>query len=96
LDFAASHHGATLATVQPDELRGVLFEIFPRKELVKASDASLILAECRALFNYLKREFGWEQADAALELFGADTVTELEAALSGTGTATPGTTEDEA
>lgn len=80
-DLAVNHHSATIATLQPSELSEVLFELLPSKMSVKVTEANAIIAECRALVEYLKREFGWEQADECLSLLGADAVTKLEAAL---------------
>lgn len=86
-DLAVSHHSATLATLQANELNEVLFELLPREVSVKGSEANAIVSECRALFNYLKREFGWEQADECLALLGPDAVARLDVALARGGAA---------
>jgi hypothetical protein len=82
LDYAATYFGATVATLGPTELREILFDLFPRKVSVLASKAPTIIDECRALYAFLKREGGLEQADACLRVLEGDAASVLEAALS--------------
>ncbi|HEX4417252.1 MAG TPA: hypothetical protein VH165_05095 [Kofleriaceae bacterium] len=84
MDFAADYFGATIATLDPRELREIVFEIIPRKVSIDASAASWIIEETRAFYGFLKREFGLKQADACLRVLGGDAVKQLEAALSDT------------
>lgn len=81
-DYAATYFGATVATLGPAELREILFDLFPQKVSVLASKAPAIVDECRALYAFLKREGGLEQADACLRVLGGDAASVLEAALS--------------
>jgi hypothetical protein len=82
MDLAASYLGQTIATLQASDLREVLFELFPRKVSIEASRARWIVEEMRALYTFLKREFGLPQADSCLRVLGGDAVGKLEAALS--------------
>jgi len=81
MDFAASYFGATVATLRPPDLREIVFEIIPRKVMIEASEASAIIAEARAFYMFLKREFGLKQADGCLRVLDGDATKKLEAAL---------------
>jgi hypothetical protein len=82
MDLAANHLGQTIATLDASDLHEVLFELFPRKASVDASDALGIVEELRAFYAFLKREYAFAQADSCLEVLGESAVAELEAALS--------------
>jgi hypothetical protein len=82
LDYAASSYNATIATLDAHELREVVFGIIPRNVSIDAAAASGIIAELRAFYSFLKREFGLKQADACLRELGSDAVKKLSAALS--------------
>ncbi len=82
MDFAANYFGATIATLDPVDLREILFEIVPRKVSIDASAASEVIEEMRALYGFLKREYGLAQADACLRVLDDDAVEMLEAGLS--------------
>jgi hypothetical protein len=82
MDFAANYFSATIATLRPQELRKILFELIPQKVSIDASAASSIIEENRALYAFLKREFDFSEADACLRVLGGDAVKKLEAALS--------------
>ncbi len=82
MDYAASYFNATIATLDAHELRQIVFDIVPRKVSVEAAAASGIIAELRAFYSFLKREFGLKQADACLRELGSDAVKKLSAALS--------------
>jgi hypothetical protein len=81
MDFAADYFGATIATLSPSELAEIVFEIFPHKLSVEPSFAARIVEENRALYAFLKREFGLRQAEACLRVLGGDAVKKLETAL---------------
>jgi hypothetical protein len=82
MDFAADYFGATIATLEPAQLREIVFELIPRKVSIDASRASWIVEENRALYAFMKRELGLAQADACLRVLGGKAVEQLEAALS--------------
>ncbi|MEZ4364378.1 MAG: hypothetical protein R3B48_29655, partial [Kofleriaceae bacterium] len=85
MDLAADFLGATIATLHPEDLREVLFDLIPRKVSLDVSEASGIVEATRAFYAFLKREFALAQADACLQVLGGDAVKQLEAALSDTG-----------
>jgi hypothetical protein len=72
MDYARSHHGVTVSELAPAELEDVIFEIFPRKISCLASAAHGIVAELRAFFAFLKREFALSNADSCLAVLGGD------------------------
>lgn len=82
MDLAADDFNATIATLTAEELNALIFEVIPRRVAIDASAATFIIEENRALYVYLKREFGLEQADACGLVLGRDAVKRLEAALS--------------
>lgn len=82
MDCAARDFGATIATLDPDELEEIIFGIIPSEESIDASEASTIIDTIRAFFAYIKREDWLTQADDCLTVLGGDAVEELEAALS--------------
>ncbi|MCC6646033.1 MAG: hypothetical protein IT374_10735 [Polyangiaceae bacterium] len=82
MDLAAIHFGATIATLGPRELSDVVFEILPGKVGFDASEARPVIAEIRAFYAFLGREFALEQASACLRVLDGDAVERLEAALS--------------
>jgi hypothetical protein len=83
LELAADYLGMSISAVDAPALREVLFELFPRKVSVDPSEAGDIVAECRALFAFLKREFRVRHADACMGVLGDGAVKKkLEAALS--------------
>ncbi len=82
MDYAADYFNATIATLDAHELREIVFGIVPRKVSIDAAAASGVIAELRAFYSFLKREFGLKQADACLRELGSDAVKKLAAALS--------------
>lgn len=82
MDFGANYYGHTIATLGAKDLRQLLFELIPRKVSIGASEAGFIVDEMRALYRFLKREFGLKKADACLRVLGPTAGKKLEAALS--------------
>lgn len=82
MTFAADHLGKTIASLDAEGLREILFEIVPRKVSIDASAAGAIIEATRALFGFLKRECGLVQADACLRVLGGDAARRLERELS--------------
>ena len=81
MQFAADFLGASIGTLEPDELREVLFEIIPSKASVDPSSASAIIADCRAFYRFLKRAFGLALAEDCLRVLGPSAPKKLEQAL---------------
>ena len=82
MSFAAEHVGASIATLEPWAVREVLFDIVPRKVSVEASGAGAIVEDCRALYRFLGRVYGLEQAEECLRILGPRAPKQLEKALS--------------
>jgi hypothetical protein len=82
MNMGAEHLGKTIASLDADDLDEIIFELFPEKVSIDASEASWIVEENRAFFGFLKREYGFEQADACLRVLGGDAAKRLERALS--------------
>ncbi|MEM6274076.1 MAG: hypothetical protein AAF735_02450 [Myxococcota bacterium] len=84
-DLGASYMGRTIATVSHTELREIVFDLFPRKVSVGSEEARPIIEELRALYRFLRREGGLEQADACLRVLGGSAIKKLEAKLADPG-----------
>jgi hypothetical protein len=81
MEYAASYVGASIATLEPWALNEVLFDIIPRKVSVEASEAGAIVEDCRALYRFLDRVYGLEQAEACLRALGPGAERKLAKAL---------------
>lgn len=81
MDVSANYLGHTIATLNATDLRGVLFELVPRKVSIEASEARWIIDEMRAFYSFLKREFGLKHADPCLRVLSGNAAKKLEAAL---------------
>jgi hypothetical protein len=84
MDLAANYFGQTIATLSPETLREVLFQIFPRKVTIEASAAEAIIKEHQAFYRFLKRSYGFKDADALLKVLGGSATKNLKASLSDT------------
>jgi hypothetical protein len=81
MQYAADYIGASIATLEPKDLREVLFEIIPRKVSVNPSSASSIIEDCRAFYRFLKHHFGLALAEDCLRVLGPSAGKKLEQAL---------------
>lgn len=81
MELAANYVGASIATLQPWALREVLFDIIPRKVSVEAREAGAIVEDCRALYRFLDRAYGLEQAEECLDVLGSGAEKKLAKAL---------------
>jgi hypothetical protein len=82
LQYAWSHLGETVGTLTPRDQAEILFELFPRKVSCDASVAAAIVAEVRAFWTWLDREFQLPNARACLEALGPNAAADLEKELS--------------
>jgi hypothetical protein len=82
MDYAINEFGITITTLRPAQLDELVFEVFPRKLSAPASEAPFIIAELRAFYAFLGREYRFEHADACLRVLGGDAVEKLRAGLS--------------
>lgn len=82
LDLGADYLGHTVASLGPEDLEELVFELVPRKFTMAPDEAPWIIDGLRAFYRFLDREFGLQQADACLRLLGGDAVERLRTALS--------------
>jgi hypothetical protein len=57
-EYAFNYIGVDLTDLSTDNMREVLFELFPRKVSTDAGDAPEIVAEFHAFWEFLKRQYG--------------------------------------
>lgn len=81
LGLGIDFRGVTPPNTTPADLHTLLFELFPRKVAVKASEAAEIVQELRGFWTFLQREYRLDNAAACLEVLGGGAVERLEAAL---------------
>jgi hypothetical protein len=74
LDYGFDYIGVTPPQMSPDNLREILFEIFPRKVTAPAEDAPNVIAELQVFWKFLQREFHLENAAANLAILNMDAV----------------------
>jgi hypothetical protein len=66
LFFARFYQDVTVTTMSAGDLAAVLLDDFPGEMLCQPEDAPEIMAQVRAFWSYVKREFGLPNADACL------------------------------
>lgn len=82
MDLAADHFDVTIATLEPSELRALVFEVVPHLVCLAATAARGFIAELRCFYGFLERAYGLEQVDDCLAVLGGNAVETLEQALS--------------
>lgn len=82
MNLAARHFGLTVATITPEVLDTVVFELFPRLFVPESAGAPKILRDLRAFFSFLDHEFDLEQAPACIQRLEDDAADRLEAEMS--------------
>lgn len=68
LDFGINYVGGTPPQMSPDNLREILFDLFPRKVSASADEAPEIIRELQACWQFMEREFHLENAAACLKV----------------------------
>lgn len=81
LRLGIDYLGVTPPETSPGDLHEIVFEIFPRKSMIEASEAPVIVSELAAFWLFLEREFELDNAAACLEIFGDDAASQLEVEL---------------
>src|SRR5450759_3208506 len=82
IDFGINYLSVTPATMSPDNLREILFSIFPRKVSAEADDAPEIIHELQYFCKYLEREFHLKNAAACLKVLDDKATNRLKEAMS--------------
>ena len=77
IDFGMNYQGVTPPQMSPDDLRTILFDLFPRKVSASAEEASAIIRELQAFWQFLQREFHLENAAACLKVLDEKTARKL-------------------
>jgi hypothetical protein len=82
MDLAADYLGCTIAGLDANGLREILFEILPRKVSIEPGAAPAIVSELRAFYEFLKRAHEFDGADGCLRVLRGGATAKLQAALS--------------
>ena len=77
IDFGLDYLGKTPPQMSPDDLREILFDLFPRKVSAEADEAPDIIRELQLFWQFLQREFSLENAAACLKVLDNNAVREL-------------------
>ncbi|MFL5694087.1 MAG: hypothetical protein ACJ795_20030, partial [Ktedonobacteraceae bacterium] len=57
IDFGLNYLSVTPPQMSPDDMRAILFDLFPRKVSASADEAPEIIRELQAFWQFLQREF---------------------------------------
>jgi hypothetical protein len=81
LSLGLNYLGVTPAQMAPAQFRELLFEVFPRKVTVSASQAPQIIRELRLFWQFLAREFSLSNASGCLKILNERAAEQLEEEL---------------
>ncbi len=82
LEFGMHYLSVTPPQMSPDDLRAILFDLFPRKVSASADEAPDIIRELQAFWQFLQREFHLENAAACLAVLDEKTARKLKKEMS--------------
>jgi len=82
LDYAARHLGLSAGDMTYVDSNEILFDLFPRKVSIDAADASVVISEIRAFWQFIDRTRNLPVAAEILDGLGDDAESELEDMLS--------------
>ena len=77
IDFGMNYLSVTPPQMSPDDMRTILFDLFPRKVSASADEAPEIIRELQAFWQFLQREFHLENATACLNALDEKTARKL-------------------
>src|SRR5258706_6138528 len=66
IDFGINYLSVTPPQMSPDNMRTILFDLFPRKVSASADEAPEIIRELQAFWQFLQSEIHLENATACL------------------------------
>lgn len=78
LEYAIDYIGVMLPKVSVRNVQEILFELFPRKVSTEASNAAEIIAELRAFWQFLQRQYHLKNAAAILAILNDTAARRLE------------------
>ena len=82
MDFGIHYLSVTPPQMSADDMREILFDLFPRKVSASADEAPEIVRELQAFWNFLQREFHLENAAACLTVLDEKTARKLKKEMS--------------
>ncbi len=82
LDYAWSYLGQMVSQITPEDQDEILFELFPRKVSTQPETGPKIIAEVRAFWQWLDREYQLPNARRCLQALDAGAGQRLQAELS--------------
>ncbi len=82
VDFGVDYLGKTPPQISPDDLREILYDLFPRKVSAEADEAPNIIRELQAFWKFAEREFHLENAAACLKILDDKAARRLKAEMS--------------
>ena len=82
IDFGIHYLSVTPPQMSPDNVRQILFDLFPRKVSASADEAPEIVRELQAFWQFLQREFHLENAAACLNALDEKTARKLKKEMS--------------
>ena len=82
LEFGMHYLSVTPPQMSPDDVRAILFDLFPRKVSASADKAPDIIRELQAFWQFLQREFHLENAAACLAVLDEKTARKLKKEMS--------------
>jgi hypothetical protein len=85
LEFALNDLDLTLPQMDDDDLLTIVLEYFPGKTLMDVEDIDAVLAELRAFWEFLKREYRLRNARACIRVLNTRTAQRMALAVGGMG-----------
>ena len=82
VDFGMNYLSVTPATMSPDDLRKILFDLFPRKVSAEADEAPEVIRELQYFWKFIEREFHLKNAAACLKILDDEAANELQEEMS--------------
>jgi hypothetical protein len=82
VDYGIDYLGVSPARLSPDQLRELLFDIFPRKVSADADEAPQAIHELQAFWQFAQREFQLENAAACLKVLDDKAVRQMKKEMS--------------
>jgi len=83
--YGLDYIGVTPAQMRPDHVEEIVFDIIPRKVVAEPGEAGDAVREIRAFWDFVKRRFGLENAEACRSALGGDAERRLEERLADPG-----------